>query len=151
MLVNMDGRVVLSDFGVTANLLEPREARQSEKRPTLTLRDIASVDSLDKLAAAEDAQCCSSGSSPTAAGLIDAASSIGTPTSEACGSFQSTWACQKYLARNTFTGTPCFMAPEVMAASDDVQGSGYGLPPSPKCWSFLPAHSLLIFLLIMQA
>ncbi|EIE20192.1 kinase-like protein, partial [Coccomyxa subellipsoidea C-169] len=48
------------------------------------------------------------------------------------GQFRSAWACQKYLARNTFTGTPCFMAPEVMAATDDCQS--YNM--AADVWSF---------------
>ncbi|CAL8470958.1 g10500 [Coccomyxa elongata] len=204
VLVNTDGRVVLSDFGVTANMLEPRAATPKAGSSSLTLRDISSVADLGQLVPPEPVPTPESVEplespflqhalvSPITFvdGMVSAAvevpslrgegSSAPSPTGEASGSsgfspsgdhssgfspmrggsssglnpkgegstgsipkeggsgageFGSVWAAQKYLARNTFTGTPCFMAPEVMVAANDCQcSSGYNI--AADVWSF---------------
>jgi serine/threonine protein kinase len=149
VLINMDGRVVLSDFGVTANLLEPPKTVQYTRRPTLTLRDICSAADLEQLAIDEQGEFTADvlASSPESWGCTptstESVASFQDPgsygSSGSCqgggGGCQSAWACQKYLARNTFTGTPCFMAPEVMAATNDPQSAGCADDPN-LCHSF---------------
>ena len=208
VLVNTDGRVVLSDFGVTANMLEPRAATPKAVSSALTLRDISSVTDLGQLVSPEQASAPVSMEPPESPflqhadvspstslnGVVSASvqvpcpkgkgSSGFSPKAEASGSsgfspsldqssgfsplqgsssnglspngegssgsilkeggdgdgqFGSAWAAQKYLARNTFTGTPCFMAPEVMVAANDCQcSSGYGSSLNFACMKLMP-------------